>query len=110
MFQLFIEGEPRPQGSKTPVQRGGKIILIEAQKQLPAWREHMTQMLKLKQMEHETAFTTAVNVALTFWLPRPKSVKRQYATSTYDLDKLTRVVLDSVTKAGIWLRVHLILQ
>jgi Holliday junction resolvase RusA-like endonuclease len=102
MFQLFIEGEPRPQGSKTPVQRGGKIILIEAQKQLPAWREHMTQMLKLKQLEHETPFTTAVNVALTFWLPRPKSVKRQYATSTYDLDKLTRAVLDSVTKAGIW--------
>lgn len=102
MFQLFIEGEPRPQGSKTPVRRGDKIILIEAQKQLPAWREHMTRMLQLKQLEHETAFTTAVNVALTFWLPRPKSVKRQYATSTYDLDKLTRAVLDSVTKAGIW--------
>jgi Holliday junction resolvase RusA-like endonuclease len=102
MFQLFIQGEPRPQGSKTPVQRGGKIILIEAQKQLPAWREHMTRMLQLKQLEHDTAFTTAVNVALTFWLPRPKSVKRQYATGTYDIDKLTRAVLDSVTKAGVW--------
>jgi Holliday junction resolvase RusA-like endonuclease len=102
MFQLFIEGEPRPQGSKTPVQRGGKIILIEAQKQLPAWREHMTKMLQLKQLEETQPFTTAVNVALTFWLTRPKSVKRQYPTGTYDIDKLTRAVLDSITKAGVW--------
>lgn len=102
MFQIFIQGEPRPQGSKTPVRRGNKIVLIEAQKQLPAWREHMTRMLQLKQLEHETAFVSAVNVALTFWLPRPKSVKRQYPTGTYDIDKLTRAVLDSITKAGVW--------
>jgi Holliday junction resolvase RusA-like endonuclease len=102
MFTLFIPGEPRPQGSKTPVRRGEKIVLIEAQKQLPAWREHMTKMLQLKQLEHSTAFTTAVSVELTFWLTRPKSVKRPYATSTYDVDKLTRAVLDSVTKAGVW--------
>jgi len=102
MFQLFIQGEPRPQGSKQGFVRGGRVVLVESQKQLPAWREHMTRMLQLKQLEHDTAFTTAVNVALTFWLPRPKSVKRQYATGTYDIDKLTRAVLDSITKAGVW--------
>lgn len=102
MFQLFIQGEPKPQGSKQGFIRGNRVVLVESQKQLPAWRDHMTRMLQLKQMEHETAFTTAVNVALTFWLPRPKSVKRQYATSTYDIDKLTRAVLDSITKAGVW--------
>lgn len=102
MFELFIEGEPRPQGSKTPVQRGGKIILIEAQKQLPAWRTHMQKMLELKQLEHDTAFETAVSVQLTFWLSRPKSVTRDYATKTYDIDKLTRAVLDSTTKAKVW--------
>jgi Holliday junction resolvase RusA-like endonuclease len=102
MFQVFIPGEPRPQGSKIPVQRGAKIVLIEAQKQLPAWREHMTKMLQLKRLEEPTRFETATNVALTFWLPRPKSVKRQYPTSTYDIDKLTRAVLDSITKAEIW--------
>jgi crossover junction endodeoxyribonuclease RusA len=102
MFQLFIQGEPKPQGSKQGFIRGNRVVLVESQKQLPAWRDHMTRMLQLKQMEHDTAFTTAVNVALTFWLPRPKSVKRQYATSTYDIDKLTRAVLDSITKAGVW--------
>jgi Holliday junction resolvase RusA-like endonuclease len=102
MFQLFIEGKPKPQGSKQGFIRGNRVVLVEAQKQLPAWREHMTRMLQLKQLEQETAFTTATNVALTFWLPRPKSVKRQYATGTYDIDKLTRAVLDSITKAGVW--------
>ena len=102
MFQIFIQGSPRPQGSKKAFARGKTIVLVEANKELPAWREHMTKMLQLKQMEETQAFTTAVNVALTFWLPRPKSVKRQYATGTYDIDKLTRAVLDSVTKAGVW--------
>jgi Holliday junction resolvase RusA-like endonuclease len=102
MFQLFIQGEPRPQGSKQGFVRGGRVVLVESQKQLPAWREHMTKMLQLKMLENETAFETAVNVALTFWLPRPKSVKRQYPTGTYDIDKLTRAVLDSITKAGVW--------
>jgi Holliday junction resolvase RusA-like endonuclease len=102
MFQLFIEGSPRPQGSKKAFTRGTSIVLVEANKELPAWRDHMTRMLQLKQLEQETAFTTATNVALTFWLPRPKSVKRQYATGTYDIDKLTRAVLDSITKAGVW--------
>ncbi len=102
MFQIFIEGQPRPQGSKKAFARGKTIVLVEANKELPAWREHMTRMLQLKQLEEPTPFTTAVNVALTFWLPRPKSVKRQYATGTYDIDKLTRAVLDSITKAGVW--------
>jgi len=102
MFQIFIEGNPRPQGSKKAFARGKTIVLVEANKDLPAWREHMTQMLQLKQLEETQPFTTAVNVALTFWLERPKSVKRQYPTGTYDIDKLTRAVLDSVTKAGVW--------
>ena len=102
MFQIFIEGNPRPQGSKKAFARGKTIVLVEANKELPAWREHMTRMLQLKQMEETQPFTTAVNVALTFWLPRPKSVKRQYPTGTYDIDKLTRAVLDSITKAGVW--------
>lgn len=102
MFQIFIEGNPRPQGSKKAFARGKSIVLVEANKELPAWREHMTRMLQLKQLEEPTPFTTAVNIALTFWLPRPKSVKRAYATGTYDIDKLTRAVLDSITKAGVW--------
>lgn len=102
MFQIFIAGEPRPQGSKKAYRRGTSIVLVEAQKDLPAWRAHMETQLGFKMLEHETKFDTAVAVAITFWLTRPKSVKRQYPTGTYDIDKLTRAVLDAVTKAGVW--------
>jgi Holliday junction resolvase RusA-like endonuclease len=97
MFQLFVPGEPRPQGSKKAFQRGaGRIVLVEANKHLPAWREQMRKTFEMKMLELDNPFVTAVSVSLTFWITRPKSVKREYATGTYDLDKLVRGVLDSL--------------
>ena len=101
MFELFIAGDPRPQGSKKAFNRGAYIVLVEANKDLPAWREHMKKMLELKMMEFDNRFDVAVSVSLTFWLRRPKTVTRQYATQTYDLDKLTRAVFDSLTQSGV---------
>jgi crossover junction endodeoxyribonuclease RusA len=96
MFEIFVPGEPRPQGSKKAFSRGTRIVLVEANKQLPAWREQMRKAFEMKMLERDTPFSTAVSVSITFWLTRPKSVKRQYATGTYDIDKLTRAVLDSL--------------
>ena len=96
MFQLFVPGEPRPQGSKKAFNRGKHIVLVEANKQLPAWREQMRKAFEIKMLELNNPFVTAVSVSLTFWLTRPKTVKREYASGTYDLDKLTRAVLDSL--------------
>jgi Holliday junction resolvase RusA-like endonuclease len=101
MFELFIAGDPRTQGSKKAFNRGAHIVLVEANKDLPAWREHMKKMLELKMMEFDNRFDVAVSVSLTFWLRRPKTVTRQYATQTYDLDKLTRAVFDSLTQSGV---------
>jgi Holliday junction resolvase RusA-like endonuclease len=101
MFQLFVAGEPRPQRSKKAFNRGAHIVLVEANKDLPAWRDHMKKMFELKMMELDNRFDTAVSVSLTFWLTRPKTVTRQYATKTYDIDKLTRAVLDSLTQGGV---------
>lgn len=102
MFQIFIPGEPRPQGSKKAYMRGSTIVMVEAQKDLPVWRAHMQRMLELKMLDHKTMFTEAVSVELVFWISRPKSVTRPYATKTYDIDKLTRAVLDSCTKALVF--------
>jgi Holliday junction resolvase RusA-like endonuclease len=101
MFELFIAGDPRPQGSKKAFNPGAHIVLVEANKDLPAWREHMKKMLELKMMEFDNRFDVAVSVSLTFWLRRPKTITRQYATQTYDLDKLTRAVFDSLTQSGV---------
>ena len=56
----------------------------------------MRKAFEMKMLERDTPFSTAVSVSITFWLTRPKTVKREYATGTYDLDKLTRAVLDSL--------------
>jgi Holliday junction resolvase RusA-like endonuclease len=101
MFELFVAGDPRPQGSKKAFNRGAHIVLVEANKDLPAWREHMKKMFELKMMELDNRFDVAVSVSLTFWLRRPKTVTRQYATQTYDIDKLTRAALDSLTQGGV---------
>jgi Holliday junction resolvase RusA-like endonuclease len=61
----------------------------------------MKKMLELKMLEYDNRFDVAVSVSLTFWLRRPKTVTRQYATQTYDLDKLTRAVFDSLTQSGV---------
>ena len=101
MFQLFVAGDPRPQGSKKAFARGKHIVLVEANKDLPAWRETMKRMFELKMLERDTSFPTAISVSIQFWLRRPKSVTRQYATGTYDVDKLTRAVLDSLQSAKV---------
>lgn len=101
MFEIFIAGHPRPQGSKKAFNRGAHIVLVEANKDLPAWRAEMERMLKLKGLELDNQFEVAVSVSLHFWLARPKSVTRQYPTRTYDIDKLTRAVLDALTKSEV---------
>ena len=101
MFQLFVAGDPKPQGSKKAFNRGKHIVLVEANKDLPAWRDTMKRMFELKMLERDMPFQTAVSVSIQFWLRRPKSVARQYATGTYDIDKLTRAVLDSLQSAGV---------
>jgi len=101
MFQLFVAGDPRPQGSKKAFNRGNHIVLVEANKDLPAWRETMKRMFELKMLERDTPFQTAIAVTIHFWLRRPKSVTRQYATGTYDIDKLTRACLDSLQSGKV---------
>ena len=42
-----------------------------------------------------------VSVRVDFYLPRPKTVKRQYPTVPPDVDKLLRSTLDGITESGI---------
>jgi Holliday junction resolvase RusA-like endonuclease len=67
-------------------------------------------MFELKMLERDTPFPVAVAVTIHFWLRRPKSVTRQYATGTYDIDKLTRAVLDSLESAGVIVNDNLVVD
>jgi crossover junction endodeoxyribonuclease RusA len=110
MFQVFVAGDPRPQGSKKAFNRGSRIVLVESNKDLPAWRETMKRMFELKMLERDNPFPVAIAVSIQFWLRRPKSVTRQYATGTYDIDKLTRAVLDSLESARVIVNDNLVVD
>lgn len=98
MFQIFVPGVARPQGSKKAFNRGGRIILVEASAGLPAWRETLVKAIKER---NAPQFEDAVEVSLTFFMNRPKSVKRTHMTVAPDIDKLIRAVFDALTISEI---------
>ncbi len=110
-LQFSVEGNPRPQGSKTAVRSGNKARVIEAgnntsRAQHRAWRDAVTVMARnaAQHAGHTEPWDCPVAVELTFTMPRPKSwpITRVWADTKPDLDKLTRAVIDSLTDAGIF--------
>lgn len=104
MLEFFVMGIPRPQGSKRGFLRNGRIIMVEASKQLPEWREQIVLAAKEAMYAHGEWYKTAapVRVEAVFFLPRPKTVKREYPTVAPDGDKLSRGLLDALTTAGVY--------
>ena len=97
-----VEGVPTPQGSKTAYVRGGRAVLVESNKKLPAWREAVTEAARqaMYATEQVEPFNAPLKVVVTFFMPRPAKPKwAKYPASKPDLDKLIRAVLDSLTKA-----------
>lgn len=74
--------------------------MIEASPKLPAWRRAVE--ITVADQEWFTPFDGPVEVWVTFYLPRPKTVSRLLPTSYPDLDKLERGLFDALTKAGVW--------
>jgi crossover junction endodeoxyribonuclease RusA len=88
-------GIPRPQGSKRHVGRG---ILIEASDVKP-WRRSIAEAVSLafEASGDDSQFTEAVVVTATFYLPKPKTVKRLLPSVAPDLDKLQRALGDALS-------------
>lgn len=100
MIQVFAPGIPQPQGSKNAYRRGNKIVLVEANKNLPAWRRLVTEKLEQANVSCQP-LTGAVSLDVMFFMPRGKTVKREMPTVPPDLDKLIRAINDSATDAGV---------
>jgi crossover junction endodeoxyribonuclease RusA len=101
MLELFIAGTPAPQGSKNAFRRGSRISLVEANKNLPAWREQVIKQLQKLNETNGIMYEGAVYVSAHFYINRPKSNKRTYPTTKPDTDKLIRAIGDCLTKAMI---------
>jgi crossover junction endodeoxyribonuclease RusA len=105
---------PAPQGSKRHVGHG---ILVESSKKVKPWREAVRAecVAALIDTGEKTAMTGPVEVAIWFYLPRPKSHYRTGKMAAYlrddapafcskrpDVDKLIRSTLDALTAAGLY--------
>ena len=103
MISFFIEGEPAPQGSKNGFVKNGRVVMVESSKKVKPWREAVTKKTA-QHMSWETLnpITNPVEIALIFFLPKPKSVTRKWPSVKPDLDKLIRSTFDGLTTGGLY--------
>lgn len=99
---IFVAGVPSPQGSKNAFKRGSKIVLVESSKALPEWRRRLVEAFKpFEGLTTQPGYENGATVTVEFYLPRPKSVKRNLPITKPDLDKLIRSVGDALEIAGV---------
>ena len=121
VFECFVPGIPRPQGSKS---RGKGGRMYEASKHLKAWRADVTAYARSEwvyaQSPVRKPLTGPLVFGVQFVFPRPQKHylwttshgvrMRQglradapvYVTCKPDVSKLLRAVEDSLTVAGVW--------
>lgn len=96
MLSIRVYGEPAPQGSKKSI---GNNRFVEASKKLAPWRKAVKEAAEGYMVND---FDAPVIVDISFYLPKPKTVKRDYPTVKPDGDKLLRSTFDGLTSAGVW--------
>jgi Holliday junction resolvase RusA-like endonuclease len=102
MWCLIIEGTPIPQGSKTARAIGGRAVMFEANKKHKPWRALVTERARQYISDHgHEQLTGAIALSVDFYMPRPKTNKRDYMTTKPDLSKLTRSIEDALVDAGV---------
>jgi len=100
---FFVDGSPAPQGSKTAYVRGGRAVLVEANKRLPEWRSAVTEAARqaMHSLEQYIPFDKPIRLEVTFFIAKPAKPKHTiYPGSKPDLDHYIRAVGDSLTRAG----------
>lgn len=100
LVDVFVPGDPRPQGSKRIGRVGGtgRPIVLDDAPGLRAWRDTITAHARICR----ECFDGPVAVALAFTIRAPERHRRDLPTVRPDLDKLARAVLDAITDAGLW--------
>lgn len=103
MINFFVEGEPAPQGSKTAKCVNGRAVMWETSKKVKVWRDTVTAQAQIEMIAYKLqTITNPVELHLTFYLPKPKSVDRNLPSVKPDLDKLIRATCDALTKSSIY--------
>ena len=102
-LNLDIFGNPAPQGSKRIIK--GRLVEASSEK-LRKWRKAIAAECVTAREKHDVFFTQGVRVEVTFFMPRPASVKpekRLWPIVPPDLDKLCRGLLDGIGQSQmVW--------
>lgn len=119
-LSAVVYGVPAPQGSKKAhaIYRGskkngtrvatGQIVVTEMSKKVAPWREAVKAAVEAAiqlQTAHDMwagILDGPLEVRITFSMPRGKTVRRPWPTTTPDKDKLERSTLDGITMGGAW--------
>lgn len=111
MINLFINGEPAPQGSKTAKCINGKAIMWESSTKVKLWRQLVDFQTKVAMHNNKwQMLDQPLSIELTFYLPKPKSVTRFVPSVKPDLDKLIRSTCDGLKTGGLYTDDALIVQ
>lgn len=98
MITFSVPGTPIPQGSKQAFTNGTKTWLVEANKEIYAWREKVAKSARLAmELHRQEPLEGAVSLEIDFIMPRPKTVTRARHTVKPDLDKLIRGINDAIS-------------
>lgn len=102
-LEIEVYGDPAPQGSKRVF--NGRVVEAAGEK-LKRWRKAIAAACVAARENNDVFFTGPVEVQVTFYLPRPKTVpmqKRLLPIVPPDLDKLARGLLDGIGQSEmIW--------
>lgn len=99
-FFVQVEGNPAPKGSYRALLIKGKPRLIPMSKREHKWREQIKRACIAN--GNRVPHGKAVRIVEEFYLPRPKTVKRELPTVPPDIDKLERCLHDGITDSGMW--------
>lgn len=108
MWSVRVLGEtPRPKGSMKCVGRNGRHQLVE-QRPSGAWRAKVLAAGRALADHIGAPLTGPIGISMTLTVPLPKSIRAEdrpwpaLAGGVGDVDKLLRLVLDELTRAGVW--------
>ena len=101
-LSVTVYGKPQGQGSKTGYVIKGRAVLVDANKNLPAWRKQAIADIRAAATDWVTPEPhTPLTLEVKFYYDKPKTVKREHMTVKFDLDHTIRAVGDALTQAGV---------
>lgn len=105
VLQFSVPGVPAPKGSMRSFwsPRSRRVVTKHDNPRTEGWQLAVTAAA-IKARGHQATIGGAVNVTLTFYLPKPKRETGAWPIKKRaDIDKLARAVLDALTKARVYL-------